>query len=43
VPVAPGPDNTVQELPPQPGVPPQPPSPIKSETDPAKKPKEHGG
>jgi hypothetical protein len=39
LPGAPGPDNQVQELPPQPGVPPQPPSPIDSETDPAKKPK----
>jgi hypothetical protein len=40
LPGAPGPDNLIQELPPQPGVPAQPPSPIDSETDPSKKPKE---
>jgi cell division septation protein DedD len=40
LPNAPGPDNTVQQLQRPANVPLQPPSPIKSETDPNKKPKE---
>ena len=42
MPDAPGPDNTVQSLPPDPNRAPQPPSPIRSQTDPSRKPKEKG-
>lgn len=42
LPGAPGPDNTIQTLPPQPGVPAQPPSPVQSETDLSKNPARGG-
>lgn len=41
LPNAPGPDNTITSGPAHPGVPEQPPSPIESQTDLSKKPKEN--